>query len=69
MSHCDIMSKKHYSKTVRLSSNTMNKLAEKRIGFETPDECINRLLSPPPQITITEIPDEKEKKITVTRIE
>ncbi len=52
------MSKKHYGKTVRLSQNTMNKLAHKRIGFETPDECINRALSPPPQITITEILDE-----------
>jgi len=52
------MSKKHYGKTVRLSQNTMNKLAQKRIGFETPDECINRALSPPPKITVTEIPDE-----------
>ena len=63
------MSKKHYGKTIRLSQNTMNKLAQKRIGFETPDECINRALSPPPQITVTVVPDEKEKKLTVTTIE
>jgi len=67
-----VMAKKHNSKTVRLSPDTMDKLGQKRIGFETADQCINRLLSKPPEITITDVPEEKEKKepkITVTRID
>jgi len=64
------MSKKYNSKTVRLSPDTMDKLGQKRIGFETADQCINRLLSKTPELTIEAIPDEKvEKKITVTRID
>jgi len=63
------MSKKHNSKTVRLSPDTMNKLAHKRIGFESPDECINRMLSPRPELTVTNVPEEKaKKKIQVIRI-
>lgn len=32
-------------KLVRISKDTMEKLAEKRAGWESPDDCINRLLS------------------------
>jgi len=31
-------------KLVRISSDTIKKLEKARIGFETPNECINRLL-------------------------
>ena len=31
-------------KPVRLSPDTLKKLEKARIGFETPNECINRLL-------------------------
>ena len=72
MSHSDfssLMSKKQNSKTVRLSPDTMDKLGHKRIGFETADQCINRLLSPRPELTVTNVPEEKsKKKIQVIRI-
>ena len=32
-------------KLVRVSDDTMQKLAKTRNGFESPNECINRLLS------------------------
>ena len=35
-------------KLVRVSDDTMQKLAKKRNGFESPNECINRLLSQNP---------------------
>ena len=35
-------------KLVRISPNTMEKLAEKRAGWESPDDCINRLLTDHP---------------------
>lgn len=31
-------------KLVRISADTMKKLADVRQGFENPDECINRVL-------------------------
>ena len=69
MLHCNKMTNKQYGKVVRLSWNTINKLAEKRIAFESYDDCINRLISPTPQITVTEIPEEKhKKKVQVIRI-
>lgn len=33
------------TKTVRLDSELMETLAEKREGFETPNECLKRLLN------------------------
>ena len=33
------------SKQVRLQDDTLKKLEKQRQGFETPDECINRILS------------------------
>lgn len=33
------------SKTVRLDTELMDTLAEKREGFETPNECLKRLLN------------------------
>jgi len=36
------------SKQVRISPETMEKLAKKRAGWESPDECINRVLSTDP---------------------
>jgi len=36
------------AKTIRVSPDTIDKLGKERIGFETPDECINRLLSKNP---------------------
>jgi len=35
-------------KLVRISDDTMEKLAGQRNGFETPNHCINRLLSKNP---------------------
>jgi len=35
-------------KTVRVSADTMNKLGKERVGFETPDECLNRMLTKSP---------------------
>ena len=32
------------SKSVRLDTEVMDILAEERIGFETPNECLKRLL-------------------------
>jgi len=32
------------SKTVRLDKDVMNTLADNREGFETPNECLKRLL-------------------------
>jgi len=42
------MSKSQNGKTVRLAAETIEKLGKKRVGFETPDECINRILSKSP---------------------
>ncbi len=33
------------TKAVRLDSELMDKLAEEREGFETPNECLKRLLN------------------------
>ena len=33
------------TKTVRLDKEVMNTLAENREGFETPNECLKRLLN------------------------
>ena len=33
------------TKTVRLDNELMDTLAEKREGFETPNECLKRLLA------------------------
>ena len=33
------------SKTVRLDKELMDSLAEKREGFETPNDCLKRLLN------------------------
>jgi len=33
------------SKTVRLDKELMDSLAEKREGFETPNDCLKRLLT------------------------
>lgn len=33
------------TKTVRLDEEVMNTLAEKRDGFETPNECLKRILN------------------------
>ena len=38
-------------KLVRISPDTMEKLAEKRDGWESPDDCINRLLTDHPCIS------------------
>ena len=38
---CIIMSQ---SKSVRLDKEVIDTLAEKRVGFETPNECLKRLL-------------------------
>ena len=35
-------------KTVRLDSEVMEELAQKRNGFETPNDCIKRLLGKRP---------------------
>ena len=35
-------------KLVRISDDTMQKLATSRNGFESPNDCINRLLSKNP---------------------
>lgn len=35
-------------KLVRVSDDTMQMLAKERNGFETPNDCINRLLSKDP---------------------
>jgi len=42
------MSNPQKTKTVRISDATMGKLAKVRNGFETPNDCINRLLSQNP---------------------
>jgi len=53
-------------KTVRISADTMSKLGNHRVGFETPDECLNRLLSKNPchkqedEVTVSEKPEEEE---------
>ena len=39
------MEKVRNSKTVRLDKELMDTLAEKRKGFETPSDCIKRLLT------------------------
>ncbi len=36
------------TKAVRLDKDRMNTLAEKREGFETPNECLKRLLGKNP---------------------
>ena len=33
------------SKSVRLDKELINTLSEKRVGFETPNECLKRLLN------------------------
>jgi len=33
------------SKTIRVSANTIEMLGKNREGFETPDECLQRILS------------------------
>jgi len=56
-------------KLVRITSDTWKKLEQERIGFETPDQCINRLCTRP-GITVETIPDdEDEKKPTITIID
>ena len=42
------MSSPQKTKTVRISDATMGKLAKVRNGFESPNDCINRLLSENP---------------------
>lgn len=39
---------KQNSKTIRVSADTLERLGKRRNGFETPDECINRILSNKP---------------------
>jgi len=33
------------TKTIRVSANTLKMLGKERDGFETPDECLQRILS------------------------
>jgi len=49
-------------KTVRLDSEVMEELSQKRNGFETPNDCIKRLLgkSPCTQAKKTNEEDEDE---------
>ena len=46
------------TKTVRLDKEVMETLAEEREGFETPNECLKRLLNGK---TRTCIPEETEE--------
>jgi len=56
-------------KLVRISPDTWKKLEKERIGFETPDQCINRLCKQP-GIQVEIIPDDKdEKKPTITIVD
>ena len=53
-------------KTVRLDSEVMEELAKKRNGFETPNDCIKRLLGKNPctqaMTTIEEDDEENEQE-------
>ncbi|GFN39470.1 MAG: hypothetical protein YK1309IOTA_450002 [Marine Group I thaumarchaeote] len=48
-------------KTIRVSSDTMKKLGDHRNGFETPDECLQRILSKNPCKPKEETEDEDEE--------
>lgn len=48
-------------KLVRLSSDTIEKLGKVRNGFETPNDCINRILENRPCNQKTEPKDEEEE--------
>ena len=38
------MEQKNKTKTIRVSPDTMKMLGNERDGFETPDECLQRIL-------------------------
>ena len=42
---CDFINIMLESKSVRLDKEVINTLAEKRMGFETPNDCLKRLLN------------------------
>jgi len=39
------MSETNKTKTIRISEETINMLGKQRQGFETPDQCLQRILS------------------------
>jgi len=55
------------TKTIRVSEDTINKLGKERVGFETPDECLNRMLSKSPctkqedEVVVEESNEEQEQ--------
>jgi len=48
-------------KTVRLDTEVMNELSERRNGFETPNDCIKRLLGKKPCTQEMKEPEPKEE--------
>jgi hypothetical protein len=48
------------TKAVRLDKDIMNTLAEKREGFETPNECLKRLLDGQMRPCADEVVDSNE---------
>ena len=51
------------TKTVRLDSELMDKLAKERNGFETPNECLKRLLNSKSRSCAEAKPKEETEKV------